>query len=233
MTLTRVVGKGRTAEMKPDDLSALRAPAMRTIVDAGTGDGRYPYALASAHSDWLVVGLDALDEPMGEMAHKALRKPAKGGRANVLYLRAAVEALPDELLGIADEVHVLLPWGRLLEGIVLARDDVVQGLAALGRPGAHVDITLNGEIWEESTPTRYEHLPVATPGYVAEVVTPGFAARAYTLHRRAICRPTLQRPSRRRGRAGSGTGARTHVSSTSREQRRRDARHMVRAAQTP
>ncbi len=175
MTLTRVVGKGRTAEMKPDELSALRGAAMRTIVDAGTGDGRYPYALASAHSDWLVVGLDALDEPMGEMAHKALRKPAKGGRANVLYLRAAVEALPDELLGIADEVHVLLPWGRLLEGIVLARDDVVQGLAALGRPGAHVDITLNGEIWEESTPTRYEHLPVPTPGYIAEVVTPGFA----------------------------------------------------------
>jgi 16S rRNA (adenine(1408)-N(1))-methyltransferase len=175
VTLTRVIGKGRIAQMEPAELTALRTSAARTIVDAGTGDGRYSYALASAHSDWLVVGLDALDEPMGEMAHKSMRKPAKGGRANLVFLRAAVEALPGELLGIADEVHVLLPWGRLLEGIVLAREDVVEGLAALGRPGTHVDITLNGEIWAESAPTRYAHLPVATPEYVTEVVAPGFA----------------------------------------------------------
>jgi 16S rRNA (adenine(1408)-N(1))-methyltransferase len=175
MTLTRVVGKGRTAEMEPAELSSLRASAARTIVDAGTGDGRFAYALASAHPEWLVVGLDALDEPMGEMAHKALRKPAKGGRANVVYVRAAVEELPADLRGIADEVHVLLPWGRLLEGIVLAQADVVEGLAALCRPGAHIDITLNGEIWVESTPARYEKLPVPTPEYVAEVVGPGFA----------------------------------------------------------
>jgi len=173
--LTRVVGKSRTAEMASTELTELRASAARTIVDVGTGDGRYAYALASAHSDWLVIGLDALDEPMGETAHKALRKPVKGGRANVVYVRAAVEALPGELLGIADEVHVLLPWGRLLEGIVLAHADVVTGLAALSRAGARVDITLNGEIWEESTPTRYAQLPVATPEYVAGVVAPGFA----------------------------------------------------------
>ncbi len=121
MTLTRVVGKGRTAAMERAELSGLRASAARTIVDVGTGDGRYAYAPASSHPEWLVVGVDALDEPMGEMAHKALRKPARGGRANVVYLRAALEVLPDELRGIADEVHVLLPWGRLLEGIVLAR----------------------------------------------------------------------------------------------------------------
>lgn len=175
MTLARVIGKGRTVEMGRDELSALRASAARTIVDAGTGDGRYAYALASTHDQWLVVGLDALDEPMGEMAHKALRKAAKGGRPNVVYLRAAVEALPEELCGIADELHVLLPWGRLLEGIVLTREDVVQGLAALGRPGAHVDLTLNGEAWAEAAPSRYADLPVVTPGYVAEVMVPGFA----------------------------------------------------------
>ncbi len=175
MTLTRVIGKHRTTTMDGAELSALRAAAERTIVDAGTGDGRYAYAQASAHPEWLVIGVDALDEPMGETAHKALRKPAKGGRANVVFVRAAVEALPDELHGIADEVHVILPWGRLLEGIVLADVDVLDGLAALGRPGARVQITLNGEIWVESTPARYEHLRVPTPEYVTEVVAPGFA----------------------------------------------------------
>lgn len=181
MTLTRVVGKDRTQALDGDELSALRAPTARTIVDAGTGDGRYAYALASAHPDWFVIGIDALDEPMGEMAHKASRKPAKGGRNNLVYLRVAVEALPPELRGIADEVHVLLPWGHLLEGIVRAESDVLEGLAALARAGASVAITLNGEIWVESTPARYADLPVPTPEYVRDVVAPGFARVGITL----------------------------------------------------
>ena len=72
-------------------------------------------------------------------------------------------------------MHVILPWGGLLEGIVLARADVIGGLAALCRPGADVVVTLNGEIWLDSTPARYEQLPVPTPEYVAELVAPGFA----------------------------------------------------------
>jgi hypothetical protein len=76
---------------------------------------------------------------------------------------------------VADEVSVQLPWGSLLEGIVLARDDVLGGLAALCRPGARLTVTLNGEIWLDSTPVRYESLPVPTPEYVAEVVAAGLA----------------------------------------------------------
>jgi 16S rRNA (adenine(1408)-N(1))-methyltransferase len=181
MTLTRVVGKGRTTAMDAGDVSALRASAGRVVVDVGTGDGRYAYDLASAHPEWLVMGIDALDEPMGEIAHRALRKPARGGRANVVFVRAAVEALPAELHGIADEVQVLLPWGRLLEGVVLAESDVLEGLAALARTGASVAITLNGEIWVESTPARYADLPVPTPEYVRDVVAPGFARVGITL----------------------------------------------------
>ena len=51
----------------------------------------------------------------------------------------------------------------------------------LCRPGARVSVTLNGEIWLESTPARYEDLPVPTPEYVADVVAPGFAAAGITL----------------------------------------------------
>jgi 16S rRNA (adenine(1408)-N(1))-methyltransferase len=175
MTLTRVVGKGRTREMDAAELGALRSAVVRTVVDVGTGDGRYAYAIAAAHADWLVIALDALDEPMAETAHKALRKAGKGGQANVVFLRASVEAVPSELGAIADEVHVMLPWGGLLEGIVCGIDAVVAGLASLARTGARFDIVLNGEIWEESPPVRYKGLPVPTPEYVHEVVAPAFA----------------------------------------------------------
>lgn len=174
MTLTRVVGKGRTAVMEPVDLAALRAAHANCAVDVGTGDAHFAYHLASERPDWLVIGLDALDEPMGEIAYKAARKPARGGRPNLVLLRAAIEALPAELAQIADEVDVLLPWGALLEGIVRASPAVVAGVATLARPGARVRMTLNGEIWLDSTPARYEDLPVATPEYVAAEIAPEF-----------------------------------------------------------
>ncbi len=175
MTLTRVIGKGRTAPFGADALSEVRAGFATTLVDVGTGDGRFAYHLASADPARLVIGVDALDEPMGEIAAKSARKPARGGRPNLLLFRAAIEALPPELVGIADEVSVQLPWGSLLEGIVLAHADVLGGLAALCAPAARLEVTLNGEIWLDSTPLRYEHLPVPTPEYVAGVVAAGLA----------------------------------------------------------
>jgi 16S rRNA (adenine(1408)-N(1))-methyltransferase len=176
MTVTRVVGKGRADRLDADAFAALRSSHANVAVDVGTGDGRFAYQLAGDDPNRFVVGLDALAEPMGERAATAARKPARGGRPNLVFVHAAIEALPIELHGIADDVYVQLPWGALLEGIVRARADVLQGLAALCRPGARVAVTLNGEIWLESTPARYANLPVPTPEYVADVVAPGFAA---------------------------------------------------------
>jgi 16S rRNA (adenine(1408)-N(1))-methyltransferase len=175
VTITRVVGKQRTATFEPAAFAELHGRYAKTSVDVGTGDGRFAYHLASADPDRLVIGLDALAEPMGERAATATRKPVKGGRPNLLFVHAAIEALPPELEHTADEVYVQLPWGALLEGIVLARPDVLGGIATLCRSGARVVVTLNGEIWLDSTPARYEQLPVPTPEYVAERVAPGFA----------------------------------------------------------
>jgi 16S rRNA (adenine(1408)-N(1))-methyltransferase len=175
MTITQVTGRGRTAPLAVNAFAELRARYAMTSVDVGTGDGRFAYHLATDDPDCLVVGLDALAENMGERAATAARKPAKGGRPNLLLLHAAIEAVPVELEGVADHVYVQLPWGALLEGIVLARDDVLGGIAALCHPGSRVTVTLNGEIWVDSTPTRYEPLPVPTPGYVRDVIAPGFA----------------------------------------------------------
>jgi len=175
MTITRVIGKGRTEQLTADAFATLRAAYATVAVDVGTGDGRYPYQLASDDPRCLAIGIDALAEPMGDRAATAARKHARGGRPNLIYVHAAVETLPPELSGVADEVYVQLPWGALLEGIVRARPDVLAGIAWLCRPDARVTVTLNGEIWEESTPARYADLPVPTPAYVADVVAPGFA----------------------------------------------------------
>jgi 16S rRNA (adenine(1408)-N(1))-methyltransferase len=181
MPLTRVLGKGRSTALEAAEFAQLRARYARTAVDVGTGDGRFAYQLASSAPELLVIGLDALAEHMAERAATAARKPPKGGRPNLLFVRAAIESPPMELAHAADEVHVLLPWGALLEGVVLARDDVLGGIASLCTTGARVSVILNGEIWVDSTPTRYEPLPVPTPEYVADVVAPGFARHGITL----------------------------------------------------
>ncbi len=174
MSMTRVAGKGRTVTMEANELRALAAHAQHTVVDLGTGDAHQAYALATQHPDWFVIGVDALDEPMGEIAHKAARKPARGGRENLVLLRASVEQLPEELTGIADDVRVVLPWGALLEGIVLAHDEIVRGIVQPLREHGWVEIVLNGEMWA-STPARFEHLPLPSPEYIAETVAPAFA----------------------------------------------------------
>jgi 16S rRNA (adenine(1408)-N(1))-methyltransferase len=60
-----------------------------------------------------------------------------------MFVAAAAEAPPTELIGLADEVRILFPWGSLLRG-VLGRDErVARGIAALARPGARVTATVS------------------------------------------------------------------------------------------
>ena len=108
------------------------------IVDLGTGDGRAARALADAEPGSLVIGMDADAVSMAETSRRAAKPATRGGRPNLLFVVAPAEAPPVELVGRADEVHILFPWGSLLRG-VLGRDSRVQaGIARLTRPGARI-----------------------------------------------------------------------------------------------
>ena len=78
MTITRVIGKGRTAPLERDAFTELLARYENATVDVGTGDGRFAYHLASADPTRLVIGIDALDEPMGEVAARPRANPPAG-----------------------------------------------------------------------------------------------------------------------------------------------------------
>jgi len=156
----------------------LPAGFQRVVVDLGTGDGRFAYAYAGDHPDALVVGVDAISERLAEVSARAARKPAKGGRPNVLLVRASAESPPAELRGQADEIHVLLPWGALLVGTMLARPDVLGGIVALARPdtGARLRVVFNAEPWDESTPKDLVELPAVTVDYVERTLAPAYRA---------------------------------------------------------
>ena len=110
------------------------------IIDLGTGDGRAALALAEAEPTTLVIGVDADAASMAETSRRAARRAAV---PNVLFVVASAEAPPVELLGLADEVRILFPWGSLLRGLLGHDERVARGIAALARPGASVSATIS------------------------------------------------------------------------------------------
>jgi 16S rRNA (adenine(1408)-N(1))-methyltransferase len=104
------------------------------VVDLGTGDGRFVLHAARSDPRALVIGVDADAASMVE----ASRKAARGRMRNALFVVSAVESLPHELDGVADEVQIHFPWGSLLRGIVNAEEAVVGPITRLCAPGASV-----------------------------------------------------------------------------------------------
>ena len=79
----------------------------------------------------LVIGIDANAAAMADASRRASRPAARGGAPNALFVVAAAERPPLELVEVADELTIHFPWGSLLRG-ALARDRAAAGgIAAL------------------------------------------------------------------------------------------------------
>lgn len=107
----------------------------------GTGDGRAVLERARREPRSLVIGLDANAAAMAEVSRRAAASPSRGGAPNAVFGVAAVEQPPRELIGRADEVSVLFPWGSLLRGALALDDAAAGGLASLVRQTGRVIVT--------------------------------------------------------------------------------------------
>jgi 16S rRNA (adenine(1408)-N(1))-methyltransferase len=182
MTVRVVRGK-RLVPLEP---GALDRPRKRVVVDVGTGDGRTAYRLARANPDWLLVGVDPAWQRMVDTSTRAARKEPKGGADNLLLVCASIEAVPAELHGIADEVLVLMPWGKLLRGLVLGEADVCGGLRAVARPGATLDVAVGTSIWRDPVPLELRDLPELTVAYARDVLADRLGASGWWLTEAAL-----------------------------------------------
>jgi len=69
---------------------------------------------------------------MSDVSRRASRKAARGGVPNVLFGRLSLEEAPGDLIGLADVLTVLFPWGSLLRAVACP-DAGLRKLAALGK----------------------------------------------------------------------------------------------------
>ena len=121
------------------------------IVDIGTGDGRFVYQSARQNPNKFYIGIDPNVSPLEKISEKIHRKPAKGGVPNVLFIQAAIEDLPPELDGVADEVHVHFPWGSLLCAVATGDLDVLRNVRRICSPGALLEVVMNDPIADQLT----------------------------------------------------------------------------------
>lgn len=112
------------------------------VIDIGTGDGRFVYRCARQNPQKFYIGIDANPRPLKKASEKIHRKPAKGGLSNVLFVQSAVEDLPTELDGVADEVHVHFPWGSLLRAMATGDRVVLENLRRVCASGAWLEVII-------------------------------------------------------------------------------------------
>jgi 16S rRNA (adenine(1408)-N(1))-methyltransferase len=97
---------------------------------------------AAENPTTLTIGLDAVADPMAEASRRAARRPARGGLPNALFVVAAIELPPPELIGRADLVSVSYPWGSLLAAVLAVDPAAMAGLTSLVRPGGTIEAVM-------------------------------------------------------------------------------------------
>jgi 16S rRNA (adenine(1408)-N(1))-methyltransferase len=80
---------------------------------------------------------------MAEASRRAARSAGHGGQPNALFVVAAAERLPRELLGVADELSIHFPWGSLLRGALAVDGAAANGIVSILRPGACAIVTVS------------------------------------------------------------------------------------------
>ncbi len=77
---------------------------------------------------------------------------------------------------MCDRVFVNLPWGSLMRGLILAEDEVLAPLAAVGKPCASYRIILNLRIFSDPIPIEVQSLPEVTVDFVHQHLTAPYDA---------------------------------------------------------
>jgi 16S rRNA (adenine(1408)-N(1))-methyltransferase len=193
----RILNGTKVTDAPPGWREALLAAGQPVVIDLGAGDGRWVYESARRDASSVYVGIDPDADALGEYAYRASRKPARGGVDNAAFVVAAVEALPAEVLGLADVVRINFPWGSLLRGLLEPDVSMLHAVASLGRAGARWELVMSYDPQHDTSAFHGEALPALDASHVAEVLVPAYAAAGLTVaeQRRLTADEALAIPS--------------------------------------
>jgi 16S rRNA (adenine(1408)-N(1))-methyltransferase len=161
--------------------SSSHATGEGVVIDIGTGDGLFVYQCARANPNKFYIGIDANPRPLEKISEKIHRNPAKGGQTNVLFLQAAVEDLPSELDGVADEVHIHFPWGSLLRSIAIGDESVLANLRRICAPEAVLEIVIGLDPERDRSEIERLGLNAFSTGFIDRELAPRYQAAGFEI----------------------------------------------------
>ena len=118
---------------------------------------------------------------MAKISEKIYRRTGKGGAPNVVFLQAAVEELPDELTGIADEVHVQFPWGSLLKAVATGDALILKSLRRLCRKGARLEVLVGLDPARDFSELERLGLPELSARHLENDLVPAYEANGFVV----------------------------------------------------
>lgn len=154
------------------------------VIDIGTGDGLFVYQSARQNPNKFYIGIDANVGPLEKVSEKIHRKPAKGGAPNVLFVSAAVEELPAELDGIANEVHVHFPWGSLLRAFASGDVTVLQAVRRICYREALLEVVIGLDPQRDRTEIVRLGIEAPSLDFIDDVLGPKYRIAGFEITER-------------------------------------------------
>ena len=148
------------------------------IIDIGTGDGRFVYQSARRNPNKFYIGIDPNTRPLEKISEKIHRKTTKGGAPNALFIQSAVEDLPAELDGVANEVHVHFPWGSLLRAVATGDVVVMRNLRRICAVDALLEVVVGIDPVRDQN--EIERLQIK-PQFIDEVLVENYRAAGFEI----------------------------------------------------
>ena len=172
--------------IKPPSTNSSDHTGEGVIIDIGTGDGRFVYQSARQYPNKFYIGIDPNTRPLEKISEKIYRKPAKGGAPNVLFIQSAVEELPEELNGVADEVHVHFPWGSLLRAVATGEIEVLRNMRRICSTGALLEVVTGLDPERDQSEIERLGLTPLSLKFIDTVLVQKYAAAGFQIIERGI-----------------------------------------------
>jgi 16S rRNA (adenine(1408)-N(1))-methyltransferase len=118
---------------------------------------------------------------LAKISEKIYRRPDKGGAPNVLFLQAAIEELPDELSGVAGEVHIQFPWGSLLKAVATGDELILNSLRRLCRTDARLEVLIGVDAMRDRLQLQRLGLPELSANYLRCELVPAYEANGFEI----------------------------------------------------
>lgn len=160
------------------------------MIDIGTGDGLFVYQSARSNPKKFYIGIDANPRPLEKISEKIHRKPSKGGAPNVLFIQAAIEDLPSELDGVANEVHVHFPWGSLLKAVATGDSVALKNLRRVCSSGALLEVIFGLDPDRDLTEMQRLELPSITIEYIDSTLARNYREAGFEIFERGVIPPS-------------------------------------------